>query len=87
LLNYGQKKQEEIRHLKEKFEDKEHLQEQINTQQSKLAQLILNREQYEKQIVSENKYTYALEVFAKLWSEKQEEIRHLKKKLKEKNTF
>jgi len=79
--------QEEIRHLKEKFEDKKHLQEQTNTQQSKLAQLILDREQYEKQIISENKYTYAFEVFGKLWSEKQEEIRHLKEKLKEKNAF
>jgi len=80
-------KQEKIRHLKEKLKGKKHLQEQADIQQSKLAQLILDREQYEKQIVSENKYTYAFEIFAKLWSEKQEEIRHLKKKLKEKNTF
>ena len=80
-------KQEQILHLKEKFENKNHLQEQINVRNSKLAQLILDREQYEKLIVSKKKYTFALEVFAKLWSEKQEEIRHLKEKLKEKNAF
>jgi len=72
-------KQEQIHHRKERLEDKKHLQEQADIQQSKLAQLILNREQYEKQIISEKKYTYAFEVFAKVWSEKQEEIRHLKK--------
>jgi len=80
-------KQEQIRHLKEKLKGKKHLQEQISTQQSKLDHLILNREQNEKQIISEKDYTYAFKVFAELWSEKQEEMRHLKEKLKEKNAF
>ena len=80
-------KQEKIRHLKEKLKDKKYLQEEINTQQSKFDQLILNIEQHEKQIISEKDYTNAFKVFAKLWSEKQEEIRHLKEKLKEKNAF
>jgi len=78
-------KQERIHHFKEKLKDKTHLQEQITTQQSKFDQLILDREQNEKQIISEKDYTYAFEVFAKLWSEKQEEIRHLKVKLEEKD--
>jgi len=76
-------KLEQISSLKEQLKDKKYLQEQINTQQSKFDQLILNREQHEKQIISEKDYTYAFEVFAKLWSKKLEEIRYLKKKLKQ----
>jgi len=76
-------KLEQISSLKEQLKDEKYLQEQINTQQSKFDQLILNREQNEKQIISEKDYTYAFEVFAKLWSEKLEEIRYLKKKLKQ----
>jgi len=75
-------KQEKIHQLMEQFEDKKHLQEQLNTQQSKFDQLIPNREN-EKQIISEKEYTHAFEVFVKLWSEKLEEVHHLKEKLKE----
>jgi len=79
-------KREEIHHLKEEFEGEKYLQEQITTQQSKFDQLIPNRE-HEKQIISEKEYAFAFEVFAKLWSEKLEEIRHLKEKLKDKNAI
>jgi len=75
-------KQKQINKLEEKFKTKKQIPEQIASQQSKLAQMIFNREQYEKQIVSENKYSFAFEVFAKLWSEKQNELRQLKEKIK-----
>ncbi len=87
LLNYCQKNKKKINRLSRKLKDKSYLQEQISTQQSKFDQLILNREQNEKQIISEKDYTYAFKVFAELWSEKQEEMRHLKEKVKEKNAF
>jgi len=76
-------KQEEISHLKEELNSTKDLQEEISTQQSKFDQLIHNRE-HKKQIISEKEYAFAFEVFAKLWSEKLEEIRHLKEKKEKK---
>jgi len=70
-------KQKRIHNRKEQLKDETYLQEQISIQQSKFDQLILNREHNEKQIISKKEYIHAFEVFAKLWSEKLEEIRTL----------
>ena len=78
-------KQEQIHRLRGKLKDEKYLQEH-SIQQSEFDQLILDKEQNEKEI-SEKDYTFAFEVFAKLWEEKLKEIRHLRGKLKEKNEF